>query len=80
MILSTIFSQSQLSHADKSELDLMCFLEVSQANCYYAFTKIGIYQLDLRFVVENWNCMDRKEVGLAKCFAYTEAAHFLLDL
>lgn len=65
MILNNNFSQSQLSHVDKSEIDLICFLEVSQANCYSAFTKIGIYQLELRLIVENWNCMNRKEVGLA---------------
>lgn len=65
-------------HTDKSELDLICFLEVIQANSYSDFTKIGIYQFVLRFIVENWSCVDRKEVGLAKCFGYTGAAHFLV--
>lgn len=39
-----------MSNTDKSELDLISFLEVSQAG-YSAFT--GIYQSGLRHVVEN---------------------------
>lgn len=59
---------------------MICFLEITQASFYSVFTKIGICQLELSFIMENSNCVVKKEVGLAKCFAYIEVARFLLDL
>lgn len=68
-ILSKHFSQSLLNYTDRSQLDLIYFLEISQVRYFSAFTKTEIYHLGLRCITENQNCMDRREVSLAKCFA-----------